>query len=64
MTAASLLSGSPDAFVRASSEALARARAAVARVKSLPPSLQTLRAWDEATAASGDASARASLLRS
>jgi thimet oligopeptidase len=63
-TAASLLSGSPDAFVRASSEALARARAAVARVKSLPPSLQTLRAWDEATAAIGDASARASLLRS
>ena len=64
MTAASLLSGSPDAFVRASSEALVRARAAVARVKSLPPSLQTLRAWDEATASIGDASARASLLRS
>ncbi len=64
MTAASLLSGSPDAFVRASSEALTRARAAVARVKSLPPSIQTLRAWDEATAAIGDASARASLLRS
>jgi len=64
MTAASLLSGSADAFVRASSEALARARAAVARVKSLPPSIQTLRAWDEATAAIGDASARASLLRS
>jgi thimet oligopeptidase len=64
MTSASLLSGSRETFVRASSEDLARARAAVARVKSLPPSLETLRAWDEAAAAISDASARASLLRS
>ena len=39
VTAASLLSGSPDAFVRASSESLACARAAVDRVKALPASL-------------------------
>ena len=64
MTAASLLSGTRDAFVRASSEALSRARAAAGRLRSLPPSLATLRAWDEATGAISDASARASLLRS
>ncbi len=64
MTAASLLSGTRDAFVRASSDALSRARAAVDRLKSAPPSLSTLHAWDEATAALSDASARASLLRS
>ncbi|HYS10135.1 MAG TPA: M3 family metallopeptidase [Myxococcales bacterium] len=64
MTAASLLSGSRDGFVRASNQDLSRARAAVERVKTLAPSLQTLRAWDEATAAISDASARASLLRS
>jgi thimet oligopeptidase len=64
MTAASLLSGSRDGFVRASNQDLSRARAAVERVKTLAPSLQTLRAWDEATAAISDASARASLLHS
>ena len=64
MTAASLLSGTRDAFVRASSDDSSRARAAVDRLKSAPPSLATLRAWDEATAALSDASARASLLRS
>src|SRR5437870_8896301 len=64
MTAASLLSGPRDAFVGASSEDLQRARAAVGRLKSQPPSLESLRAWDEATAAISDASARASLLRS
>ncbi len=45
-------------------EALVRARVAVNRLKSLPPSLETLRAWDQTTAAISDASARASLLRS
>jgi thimet oligopeptidase len=64
MTVASLLSGSRDAFVRATEEDLARARAAVTRLKSFPPSLETLRAWDETTAVVSDASARASLLRS
>jgi thimet oligopeptidase len=64
MTAASLLSGSREDFVRANAEDLARARAAVNRLESLPPSLETLRAWDETTAAISDASARASLLRS
>src|SRR5207248_10881009 len=64
MTAASLLSGPRDAFVRASSEDLQRAKAAVARLKAQPPSLQSLRAWDEATSAISNASARASLLRS
>jgi len=64
MTVASLLSGSREEFVRANGEDLTRARAAVSRLKSLPPSLETLRAWDETTAAVSDASARASLLRS
>src|SRR5256884_432341 len=64
MTAASLLSGPRDAFVRASSEDLQRAKAAVARLKAQPPSLQSLRAWDEASSAISNASARASLLRS
>jgi thimet oligopeptidase len=36
----------------------------VARLKSMPTSLATLAAWDEAVAALSDASARASLLRS
>src|SRR5207245_8142940 len=36
----------------------------VARLKAQPPSLQSLRAWGEATSAISDASARASLLRS
>ncbi|HTO96962.1 MAG TPA: M3 family metallopeptidase [Myxococcales bacterium] len=62
--AASLLSGTREAFVRASDEDLARARAAAERLKSLPPSLESLRAWDQATSALSDASARASLLRS
>ena len=64
MTVASLLSGPREEFVRASSEDLQRARAAVAQLKSQPPSLQSLGAWDVATAALSDASARASLLRS
>src|SRR3954469_23335542 len=64
MTAASLLSGSRGERARASTQDLARARSAVARLKTLPPSLETLRLWDEATAAISDASARASLLRS
>jgi thimet oligopeptidase len=64
MTVASLLSGSREEFVRANGKELIRARAAVSRLKSLPPSLETLRAWDETTAAVSDASARASLLRS
>src|ERR1700720_1178104 len=64
MTAASSLVGTPDAFALASKADLDRARAAVARLKSLPPSLESLRAWDEASGAISDASARASLLRS
>jgi thimet oligopeptidase len=62
--AAALFAGRPADFVRASDEALERARGAVARLKSAPPSLDTLRFWDEATSAISDASARASLLRS
>src|SRR3954468_16263990 len=64
MTSSALLSGAQDAFARASKDQLDSARAAVARLKTLPPSLETLRAWDEATGAISDASARASLLRS
>src|SRR6185295_3383713 len=64
MTAASLLSGPREEFVRASTKDLQRARAAVAQLKAQPSSLETLRAWDAATAAVSDASARASLLRS
>jgi len=61
---ASLFAGTAEEFVRASNESLERARGAVARLRSGPPSLASLRAWDEATAALSDASARASLLRS
>src|SRR3954471_16730380 len=64
MTSSALLSGAQDAFARASKDQLDSARAAVARLKTLPPSLETLRAWDQATGAISDASARASLLRS
>jgi len=64
MIAASLLSAPPGEFSRAHGEGLSRARAAVARLKSLSPSLEGLRAWDEASLALSDASARASLLRS
>jgi thimet oligopeptidase len=64
MTAAASLPSTPDELLRASSRGLDAARAAVARLKSMPPSLETLRAWDQATAAISDASARASLLRS
>ena len=64
MTAAALFAGTPDGFGRASKEDLDRARAAVARLKAMPPSLASLAAWDEATGAISDASARASLLRS
>src|SRR5207302_599014 len=64
MTAASLLAGTPETFAAASQRDLHAAKALVARLKSLPPSLETLRAWDAANAALSDASARASLLRS
>ncbi|HUJ28213.1 MAG TPA: M3 family metallopeptidase [Myxococcales bacterium] len=64
VNAASLLSSTPQVFAEANASHLARARAAVARLKSAPPSLDTLRAWDEATGLISDASARASLLRS
>ncbi len=64
MTAASLLTGTPPEFARASKEDLDRAREAVERLKAMPPSLASLAAWDEATGAITNASARASLLRS
>jgi thimet oligopeptidase len=64
MTAAASFAGAPAGFERASKEDLDRARAAVARLKSMPASLASLAAWDEATGAISDASARASLLRS
>ena len=63
-SAASLLVGTREGFADASARDLDKARTAVARLKSLPPSLETLRAWDEAIALISDASARASLLRS
>ncbi|MFN2548064.1 MAG: M3 family metallopeptidase [Myxococcales bacterium] len=64
MTAASSFVKTPEEFARASKADLDRARGAVARVKSLPPSLEVLAAWDDASGAISDASARASLLRS
>jgi thimet oligopeptidase len=64
MSAADLFVQGPEAFSRESAADLDRARAAVARLKSQPPSLETLRAWDEASLALSNASARASLLRS
>ena len=64
MSKASLFVGTPEAFARASQADLNRARAAVERLQSARPSLATLKAWDEATLAMSDASARASLLRS
>ena len=64
MSASELLTGAPQEFARASTEDLDRARGAVARLKAMPPSLASLAAWDEATCAISDASARASLLRS
>src|SRR3954452_14386096 len=64
MTDAASLAATPDALLRASNQSLDAARSAVGRLESMPPSLETLRAWDEATAAISDASARASLLRS
>jgi thimet oligopeptidase len=64
MIQANLLVGSPEEFQRASDQSLSRAREAVARLKKGPPSLQTLRDWDEASLALWDASSRASLLRS
>src|SRR5438105_3529937 len=56
--------GTKEAFAEASARDLESARGAVARLKLQPPSLGTLRAWDEAVALISDASARASLLRS
>jgi thimet oligopeptidase len=64
MTQAEWFVRTPEEFARASQEDLARARAAVARLKSAPPSLRSLQDWDEASLAISDASARASLLRS
>ncbi|MCA1825436.1 MAG: Zn-dependent oligopeptidase [Myxococcales bacterium] len=64
MTAASSFVKTPEEFARASKADLDGARGAVARVKSLPPSLEVLAAWDDASGAISDASARASLLRS
>src|SRR5881275_1691911 len=64
MSASSLLTGAPGEFTRASKEDLDRARAAVARLQSMPPSLASLKAWDEAAGLISNASARASLLRS
>ena len=64
MTAALLFTKSPDEFARGCRADLDKARGAVARLKSLPASLDVLAAWDEATALISDASARASLLRS
>ena len=64
MIAASLFAGTPEGFKRASQADLDRARAAAARLKAMPASMASLAAWDEATFAISDASARASLLRS
>jgi thimet oligopeptidase len=64
MTSAALFVQSPEEFARASQHDLDKARAAIARLKAQPPSLGTLRAWDEASLAISDASSRASLLRS
>ncbi|HEX4384600.1 MAG TPA: M3 family metallopeptidase [Myxococcales bacterium] len=64
MTAASVFVQGPEAFAQASQKDLDRARAAIARLKSLPPSMESLRAWDEATHAVADARSRASLLHS
>ena len=64
MSASSLFVKSPEEFASASKADLEKARAAVARLKALPASLEVLRAWDEAGAFISDASARASLLRS
>ena len=63
-SAVSLFVGTPQSFAEASSRDLARAREAAERLKSQPPSLVTLSAWDQAVALISDASARASLLRS
>ena len=64
MTTASLFNAGPQRFGEASRSDLDRARAAVARLQSAPASIESLRAWDEATALIADASARAGLLRS
>jgi thimet oligopeptidase len=56
----------PDAFRRASEEALATARAGIARLKTLPastPPRDVLELFDESSAALDDASARASVVR-
>jgi thimet oligopeptidase len=64
MTSAAVFVQSPEEFARASQKDLDTARAAIARLKAMPPSLETLRAWDGASLAISDASSRASLLRS
>ena len=64
--AARLLTSSPGAFTAASRAAMERARGAIARLKALPKGSTVdagLGAWDEATAALGDASAQASVAR-
>ncbi|MCY1042632.1 Zn-dependent oligopeptidase [Corallococcus sp. bb12-1] len=56
----------PEEFRRASEDALARARAGIARLKSLPaktPPREVLELYDESSAALDDASARASVVR-
>ncbi|RYZ47131.1 MAG: peptidase M3, partial [Myxococcaceae bacterium] len=56
----------PEDFRRASEDALARARAGIARLKSLPaktPPREVLELYDESSAALDDASARASVVR-
>ena len=58
MTTASLFNAGPQRFGEASRSDLDRARAAVARLQSAPASIESLRAWDEATALIADASAR------
>ena len=64
MTAASVFVQGPEAFAKASQQDLDRARAAIARLKSQPPSIASLKAWDEAAHAIADARSRASLLHS
>jgi thimet oligopeptidase len=64
--AALLVTCPPDAFRRASEEALAQARSGIERFKSLPAprkAREALEIYDEATAALSDASARASVVR-
>ena len=60
MTVSRLLVGTPAEFIAASNASLQRAREAVARLKAGEAALER---WDQAVAALGDASARASVAR-